>query len=204
MPHRRTGWIFWCPIPIRSACPTTRFLPPGVRSARPRVGQDPKALADAEKARVAVLNGSSTGGIAAKTSAYLKDQGLNVTKEGNADRLYTDTTIVIYSGKPYTAGFPGDYNECAQCPGPQPVFSGCRHRYRHYAGSGLGPQEPHALSKAKDVKKAGRCPAFLTSKFPIYWPKVIFQPPEKVLPPALQEGMLSPCATWPASPARTL
>ncbi len=69
------------------------------------VGQDAKALADAEKARITVLNGSGTGGIAAKTSAYLKDQGLNVVKEGNADRFYTDTTIVLYSGKPYTAAF---------------------------------------------------------------------------------------------------
>jgi len=69
------------------------------------VGQDPKALADAENARVAVLNGSTTGGIAAKTSDYLKTQGLNVTKQGNADRAYTDTTIVIYSGKPYTAAY---------------------------------------------------------------------------------------------------
>ena len=67
------------------------------------VGKDPKALADAENARVAVLNGSGVGGIAAKTSSYLKDQGLNVTTEGNADRFYQDTTIILYSGKPYTA-----------------------------------------------------------------------------------------------------
>jgi polyisoprenyl-teichoic acid--peptidoglycan teichoic acid transferase len=69
------------------------------------VGQDPKALATAENARVAVLNGSTTGGIAAKTGAYLKEQGLNVIREGNADRQYPDTTIVIYSGKPFTAAY---------------------------------------------------------------------------------------------------
>jgi LCP family protein required for cell wall assembly len=67
------------------------------------IGKDPKALATAEQARVAVLNGSGSGGIAAQTSSYLKDQGLNVTKEGNADRVYQYTTIVLYSGKPYTA-----------------------------------------------------------------------------------------------------
>ena len=66
------------------------------------VGQDPKALADAEQARIAVLNGSGTNGIASKTSTYLKDQGLNITQEGTADRVYQNTTIVLYSGKPYT------------------------------------------------------------------------------------------------------
>jgi LCP family protein required for cell wall assembly len=66
------------------------------------IGQDPKALADAEQARIAVLNGSSTNGIAAKTSSYLKDQGLNVTQEGTADRSYQSTTIILYNGKPYT------------------------------------------------------------------------------------------------------
>lgn len=67
------------------------------------VGKDPKALASAENARVAVLNGSGVGGIAAKTSSYLKDQGLNITQEGNAAHFYQDTTIILYSGKPYTA-----------------------------------------------------------------------------------------------------
>ena len=69
------------------------------------VGQDAKTLADAENAKIAVLNGSGTGGIAAKTSDYLKGLGLNVTKEGNADRFYQQTTIVLYSGKPYTAAY---------------------------------------------------------------------------------------------------
>jgi len=69
------------------------------------VGQDPKALADAEQARIAVLNGSGVNGIAAKTSDYLKGEGLNVTQEGTANRAYQSTTIVLYSGKPYTASF---------------------------------------------------------------------------------------------------
>ncbi len=69
------------------------------------VGQDPKALAVAENARITVLNGSAVGGMAAKTGTYLKDQGLNVIEEGNADQVYQNTTIIIYSGKPYTAAY---------------------------------------------------------------------------------------------------
>jgi LCP family protein required for cell wall assembly len=69
------------------------------------IGQDAKALAAAESAKITVLNGSGVGGMAAKTSDYLKSQGLNVIQQGNADRVYTETTIVIYAGKPYTAAF---------------------------------------------------------------------------------------------------
>jgi LCP family protein required for cell wall assembly len=69
------------------------------------VGQDAKTLADAETAKISILNGTGIGGMAAKTSTYLKGLGLNVTKEGNANRFYQETTIVIYSGKPYTAAY---------------------------------------------------------------------------------------------------
>jgi LCP family protein required for cell wall assembly len=69
------------------------------------VSKDPKTLAGAEAARITVLNGSGQNGIAAKTSSYLKDQGLNVIQEGTADKIYPNTTIVLYSGKPYTASF---------------------------------------------------------------------------------------------------
>ncbi len=68
------------------------------------VAQDPKALADAEAAKISVLNGSGVGGLAAKTSSYLKDQGLNIVSEGNADPT-ANTTIILYSGKPYTAAY---------------------------------------------------------------------------------------------------
>ncbi len=69
------------------------------------VGQDPKALAAAEQARITVLNGTGENGFATKTGDYLKGQGLNITQEGNADKVYANTTIVLYSGKPYTASF---------------------------------------------------------------------------------------------------
>ncbi len=69
------------------------------------VGQDAKALAVAENARITVLNGSAVGGMAAKTSTYLKDEGLNVIEEGNADQVYQNSTIIIYSAKPYTVSY---------------------------------------------------------------------------------------------------
>jgi LCP family protein required for cell wall assembly len=62
----------------------------------------PVDLMKAEAARVSVLNGSSTAGLAATTTEYLQSQGANITTTGNADQLYSLTTIIDYTGKPYT------------------------------------------------------------------------------------------------------
>ena len=59
----------------------------------------------AEGAKVEVLNGSTTNGLAATTSDFLKNQGVNVTNTGNAESLFTTTTIYDYTGKPYTIKF---------------------------------------------------------------------------------------------------
>jgi polyisoprenyl-teichoic acid--peptidoglycan teichoic acid transferase len=66
---------------------------------------DPKAAMQAEAARVAVNNGSSFSGLAAKTQEYLKTLGVNVVSAGNADGLYAATTIIDYTGKPYTVKY---------------------------------------------------------------------------------------------------
>lgn len=58
-----------------------------------------------EGARISVLNGSATTGLAAKTGDFLKGQGMNVTNIGNAESLYNNTTIIDYTGKPYTIKF---------------------------------------------------------------------------------------------------
>lgn len=65
-------------------------------------GQDPVALVQAEAPRLSVLNGSATAGLAARTTEYLQSQGLTVGETGNAEQLYTSTTIFDYTGKPYT------------------------------------------------------------------------------------------------------
>lgn len=66
---------------------------------------DPKAAMQAEAARVVVNNGSSTSGLAARTQDYLKSQGVNVVTAGNADSIYPATTIIDYTGKPYTVKY---------------------------------------------------------------------------------------------------
>jgi polyisoprenyl-teichoic acid--peptidoglycan teichoic acid transferase len=66
---------------------------------------DPLTLAKEEQARIVVKNGSSTEGMAGRTGEYLRQQGLNVTGEGNADQLYSTAVIIDYSGKPYTISY---------------------------------------------------------------------------------------------------
>jgi LCP family protein required for cell wall assembly len=59
-------------------------------------------LVKQENARVRVLNGSSSPGLAAETSDFLKTQGINVVETGNAEQYSTTTQITFYTGKPYT------------------------------------------------------------------------------------------------------
>lgn len=66
---------------------------------------DPKTAMQAEAARVVVKNGSSTNGLAARTKDYLATQGVNVVDAANADGLYGATTIIDYTGKPYTVAY---------------------------------------------------------------------------------------------------
>ena len=58
-----------------------------------------------ENARVRVLNGTYTAGLAATTSDYLKSQGINVTETGNASQVVANSEITFYTGKPYTIKF---------------------------------------------------------------------------------------------------
>ncbi len=58
-----------------------------------------------ENARVRVLNGTYTAGLAATTSDYLKSQGINVTETGNASQVLANSEITYYTGKPYTLKF---------------------------------------------------------------------------------------------------
>jgi hypothetical protein len=69
------------------------------------VNNDPLSLAKAENARVEVLNGTSSGGLADTTSAYLTTQGLNIVSTGNASENFTYTTIVVHNATPYTLAY---------------------------------------------------------------------------------------------------
>ncbi len=66
------------------------------------VVSDPAEMINQEGAAVSTLNGTYTAGLASKTGEYLKNQGINVTVTGNAQELSEYTTIIDYSGKPYT------------------------------------------------------------------------------------------------------
>jgi polyisoprenyl-teichoic acid--peptidoglycan teichoic acid transferase len=66
---------------------------------------DTKAMMGQEKARISVQNGAQVAGLASKTADFLKAQGLNVVEQVNADQVYDQTTIFIYTGKPYTLSY---------------------------------------------------------------------------------------------------
>jgi hypothetical protein len=66
---------------------------------------DPAELMKQESAQISVLNGTYTAGLASKTGEYLNNQGINVTVTGNAQELSEYTTIIDYSGKPYTVKY---------------------------------------------------------------------------------------------------
>jgi polyisoprenyl-teichoic acid--peptidoglycan teichoic acid transferase len=73
--------------------------------AAPTVVVNPEEMRASENASVAVLNGTYTAGLAARTREYLISQDVNVTQAGNAQEYYDYTTIIDYSGKIYTQGY---------------------------------------------------------------------------------------------------
>ena len=58
-----------------------------------------------EGARVQVLNGTYTEGLAARTQEYLQSLGLNVTSADNAQKAVNYSEITFYTGKPYTTQY---------------------------------------------------------------------------------------------------
>ncbi|HJS28845.1 MAG TPA: LCP family protein [Anaerolineales bacterium] len=62
-------------------------------------------LVSEENARVSVLNGTLTAGLASGTAEFLASNGLNVTQTDNASQVFDFTTLIIYSGKPYTVQY---------------------------------------------------------------------------------------------------
>jgi LCP family protein required for cell wall assembly len=62
-------------------------------------------LMRAENASVSVLNATTTPGLASATSDYLRSEGVNVTIVDNATETAEVTTLIDYSGKPYTVQY---------------------------------------------------------------------------------------------------
>ncbi|RMF48043.1 MAG: LytR family transcriptional regulator [Anaerolineae bacterium] len=65
-------------------------------------GTPDAALLRAEAARIFVQNGTSVTGLGARTRDYLEQQGFDIAGVGNADQLYPYTTVIDYTGNPYT------------------------------------------------------------------------------------------------------
>jgi len=65
-------------------------------------GTPDAALLQAERARIYLENGTYTQGLASQTEALLLGQGFQISGVGNADSLYPLTTVIDYTGNPYT------------------------------------------------------------------------------------------------------
>lgn len=81
------------------------FADTGSSAASVALGtSDALTLAKQENARIQVLNGAGTSGLAETTGTYLQNQGLNVVSTGNTDNaLYTN--LVVSGATPYTVSY---------------------------------------------------------------------------------------------------
>jgi LCP family protein required for cell wall assembly len=67
---------------------------------------DPSSQLEREAATVEVLNGTLTAGLAADVTERLRQEGLNVTHTGNADRQdVAESLVVAHTDKTYTAQY---------------------------------------------------------------------------------------------------
>jgi LCP family protein required for cell wall assembly len=65
-------------------------------------GADAATMMKEEAARIQVLNGTATEGLAGKTQEYLLAQGASNVSVGNAGELLANSKIIDYTGNPYT------------------------------------------------------------------------------------------------------
>lgn len=66
---------------------------------------NPQERMQLEQARIAVLDGASGGDLANRTAEYLRSLGANVAASGPAERGYSQTTVIDYTGNPYALAF---------------------------------------------------------------------------------------------------
>jgi polyisoprenyl-teichoic acid--peptidoglycan teichoic acid transferase len=100
--YKNEVWDIVRPIPDKIALLRDDIFGSGVLS--PMATGDLEQLMKAEKASLAVLNGSGVEGFAAKTGAYFTSLGINVAAVGNGG--YTLNTIIIdHTGNPYMVRF---------------------------------------------------------------------------------------------------
>ena len=68
-------------------------------------GMDIQQLVQAEGAKLSVFNGAQTPGLATRTQDFLKSKGVNAIETGDAPEVYLYTTVIDYTGNPYTLKF---------------------------------------------------------------------------------------------------
>ncbi len=93
-------------VPVRENIRGLRdqlFRPPAIPT--PMIENLP-ALVEGEAAKVKIINGTQTFGLAANTQAYLQSYDIDVVEIGNADAsTYRTTQIIDYSDKNYTSQY---------------------------------------------------------------------------------------------------
>ena len=94
--------MFGTGVPAASSQPAAPAPTPTSTPAPQKSVQAPTPLQQ-ENARIEILNGSNTQGLAGKFQTYLAGLGYNVVSIGDAGRYdYTDPVIVYYADKSYT------------------------------------------------------------------------------------------------------
>jgi hypothetical protein len=59
-------------------------------------------LMQAEKASLSIQNGAGIPGLATRTAEFIQSDGANVIETGDAPQAYSYTTVISYTGDPYT------------------------------------------------------------------------------------------------------
>lgn len=96
------GQAILIPVPDQIRVLRDDVFASGVPVGPAAIDSDPEELMKTENARVVIMNGTTTAGLASKTSELLRVDGMNIIGENNADQSYGNTTIYDYTGKPYT------------------------------------------------------------------------------------------------------
>jgi len=91
-------------IPLRDRIRELRDYIFTTEAPAPQQTEDPAAENENEAATIAVLNGTTTAGLAGLTADFLQQQGLQVVRTDNADRSdYAESLVIVYTGKTHTA-----------------------------------------------------------------------------------------------------
>jgi LCP family protein required for cell wall assembly len=98
------GWDILIPIPDKIRVLRDEiFAPAEMTGPLFYEGKEPKDLMMTEGARLTLLNGTATPGLATRTSDYFQSLGATVLSTGDADATdYASTNIYDHTGNPYT------------------------------------------------------------------------------------------------------